>query len=66
MLDRDVNDNSELMKRLRAWKLAKRTADEKAYAEKVAKCEVDLDEAQTKIMILKLLQTEKMLKEIRR
>lgn len=33
------------MKRLRAWKLAKRTADEKAYAEKVAKCEVDLDEA---------------------
>ena len=65
-LDKDMNDNSELMKRLRAWKIAKRTNEEKAYAEKVAKCEVDLDEAQTKIMILKLLQTEKMLKEIRR
>jgi hypothetical protein len=65
-LDKDINDNSELMKRLRAWKIAKRSNEEKLYAEKVAKCEVDLDEAQTKIMILKLLQTEKMLKEIRR
>jgi len=66
MLDQNANDNSELMKRLRAWKIAKRSADDKAYALKVAKCEVDLDEAQTKIMVLKLLQTEKMLKEIRR
>merc|ERR1712110_424552 len=66
ILDKNINDNSELMKRLRAWKIAKRNNEDKAYAEKVAKCEVDLDEAQTKIMVLKLLQTEKMLKEIRR
>ena len=54
------------MRRLRAWKIAKKTQDEKAFEAKLAQCEVDLNESETKIMILKLLQTEKMLKEIRR
>ena len=62
----EANDNSELMRRLRAWKIAKKKADDKAYEAKLANFEVDLDENETKIMILKLLQTEKMLKEIRR
>ena len=62
----EVNDNSELMRRLRAWKIAKKDADEKAFEKKLAQCEVDLDESETKIMILKLLQTEQMLKEIQR
>lgn len=66
ILLQETNDNSELMRRLRAWKIAKKKADDKAYEAKLANFEVDLDESETKIMILKLLQTEKMLKEIRR
>lgn len=62
----EANDNSDLMKRLRAWKLAKKNSDDKAYEAKLAQTEVNLEEGETKIMILKLLQTEKMLKEIRR
>lgn len=62
----EANDNSELMRRLRAWKIAKKNATEHDQARKLAEVEVDLDENETKIMILKLLQTEKMLKEIRR
>lgn len=50
-----MNDNSELMRRLRAWKIAKKKADDAAYDVKLSKCEVDLDESETKIMILKLL-----------
>jgi len=51
----EQNDNSELMKRLRAWKIAKKAADEKAFQAKLQQCEVDLNENETKIMILKLL-----------
>jgi len=43
------------MKRLRAWKIAKKAADEKAFQAKLQQCEVDLNENETKIMILKLL-----------
>lgn len=43
------------MRRLRAWKIAKKNADEKAFEAKLAQCEVDLDENETQIMILKLL-----------
>jgi len=32
----EVNDNSELMKRLRSWKIAKKNADDKAYEAKLA------------------------------
>merc|ERR1712146_560618 len=62
----EANDNSELIRRLRAWKITKKNAEDKAYEAKLAQCEVDLDESETKIMILKLLQTEKMLAEVRR
>ena len=51
----EQNDNSELMKRLRAWKIAKKNADEKAFQAKLQQCEVNLNENETKIMILKLL-----------
>jgi len=43
------------MKRLRAWKIAKKNADEKKFQAKLQQCEVDLNENETKIMILKLL-----------
>lgn len=66
LLLQETNDNSELMKRLRAWKINAKEARDKAYKQKVSQCEVDLEENETKIMILKLLQTEKMLKEVRR
>jgi len=51
----EANDNSELMRRLRSWKLSKKNAAEAEFERKVAQCEVDLDENETKIMILKLL-----------
>jgi len=43
----EENENSELMRRLRAWKIAKKNADEKALEDKLAKCEVNLDENET-------------------
>jgi len=55
ILLQENNDNSELMRRLRAWKLAKKNSDELAFEAKLADTEVDLDESETKIMILKLL-----------
>merc|ERR1712146_49301 len=62
----EANDNSELIRRLRAWKINKKNAEDKAYEAKIAQSEVNLEESETKIMILKLLQTEKMLAEVRR
>lgn len=62
----DTNDNSELMRRLRSWKIAQKKSTDETYNKKLVDTEVNLEESETKIMILKLLQTEKMLKEIRR
>ena len=62
----ETNDNSELMRRLRSWKIAQKKSTDETYNKKLVDTEVNLEESETKIMILKLLQTEKMLKEIRR
>jgi len=51
----EANDNTELMRRLRSWKLAKKNDDDRKFEAKLAATEVDLDESETKIMILKLL-----------
>lgn len=62
----DVNDNSELMRRLRAWKLAKKRHEEATLDEKLTNTEVKLDENEIKIMILKLVQVERLLKDLRK
>lgn len=62
----ESNDNSELMRRLRSWKISQKKSTDENYHKKLRETTVDLEESETKIMILKLLQTEKMLKEIRR
>lgn len=62
----DVNDNSELMRRLRAWKLAKKRHEDEKLNEKLTNTEVKLDENEIKIMILKLVQVESLLKDLRK
>lgn len=59
-----ANENTELMRRLRAWKQQRNEIENKKYMEKLSDSRVDLDDASTKIMILKLITTEKMLKDV--
>jgi len=60
------DDDSELIRRLRAWKTAKKTADDQKFMGEIAKAEVNLDENEIKILVLKLMQVEKLLREIRK
>ena len=66
ILEDHDDDDSELVKRLKAWKLAKRAADEKKFMEQLASSEVDLGENEIKILVLKLMQVEKLLREVRK
>lgn len=66
ILEDHEDDDSELVKRLKAWKLAKRAADEKKFMEQLASSEVDLGENEIKILVLKLMQVEKLLREVRK
>lgn len=60
------DDDSELIKRLRSWKDAKKVADEKKFMEQLASSEVNLGENEIKILVLKLMQVEKLLREVRK
>lgn len=60
------DDDSELMRRLRAWKVAKKAADEKSLMQTLASATVDLGQDEIKILVLKLMQVEKLLREVRK
>ena len=60
------NDNSLLAQRLRAWKKAKKAKDEEKLIAEIATKDVNMDENEIKILVLKLMQVEKLLKELRR
>lgn len=60
-----ANDNSELLKRLRDWNDHKHDYQIKNFTEQAGFAGMaDLDENQIKIMIIKLQQIEKLLKEV--
>jgi len=59
------DDNSELLKRLREWNEHKHDYQIAAFQKKASQAGMaDLDENQIKIMIIKLQQIEKLLKEV--
>jgi len=60
------DDDSELVRRLRAWRQAKKAHQEKVLLAEVATKQVDLDENEIKILVLKLMQVERMMREIRK
>jgi hypothetical protein len=60
-----IDDDSELLQRLKEWDTHKRDYEFTTFAKKAQEAgTVDLDENQIKIMILKLQQIEKLLKEV--
>jgi len=61
---RDGPENDELMRRLRAWKLRKREFQNAKFMEKLGNSQVDLDDASIKILVLKLMEIEILLKEV--
>lgn len=54
------------MERLRAWKKFKQVTEERKFMEQLASSEVDLGENEIKILVLKLMQVEKLLREVRK
>ena len=63
--DERENDNSELFMRLKDWNAHKRDYELLTFAKKAQEAGlVELDENQIKIMIIKLQQIEKLLKEV--
>lgn len=60
-----IDDDSELLQRLKDWDTHKRDYEFLTFAKKAQEAgTVELDENQIKIMILKLQQIEKLLKEV--
>jgi inorganic pyrophosphatase len=60
----EVDENDELIKRLQQWKQNKKAYELRMFIDKLAKAHLNLNENEIKIMIIKLIQIEKLLKEI--
>jgi len=60
----EVDENDELIKRLQQWKQNKKAYELRIFIDKLAKAHLNLNENEIKIMIIKLIQIEKLLKEI--
>lgn len=59
-----MTENSELMRRLRAWKLQKKEYEQQKFLKEISSENVALDDNLYKIMILKLMQVEKLMKDM--
>jgi len=62
-LDKEA-ENSELMKRLRSWKLKKKEYADMKFRQRVAETNVTLTDASIKMMIIKLNQIENLMKDL--
>ena len=51
------NENSELMRKLRAWKVAKKNLENEKLRSHLEEASPDMDEAEIRVMVLKLKQT---------
>merc|ERR1712166_1377976 len=56
-------ENSDLMKRLRAWKIKKKEYEDEKFRQRVAETNVTLGDSSIKMMIIKLNQIEDLNKE---
>jgi len=57
-------ENSELMRRLRAWKLKKKEYEQEQHRKRIAETNVTLGDASIKMMIIKLNQIENLMKDL--
>lgn len=64
ILLKEDNENSELMTKLRAWKMAKKNLEREKLNQQLEECKPNMEDSEIKVMILKLMQTEKLLKQI--
>jgi len=63
VIDKEV-ENSDLMKRLRSWKLKKKEYEEEKFRQRVAETNVTLGDSSIKMMIIKLNQIENLMKDL--
>lgn len=59
------DDTSELAKRLKAWREALKVHEQSKFMEKIETTEVNLEENEIHILLVKLMQVERLLKDIR-
>lgn len=64
LMIQEESENSELMKKLRKWKMDKKKLEQEKFDAQLEECEPDMNENEIKIMILKLITIEKYLKQI--
>jgi predicted phage-related endonuclease len=60
----DDNENSKLVQKLRQWKIMKKEYENVLFQKKVSTTSVTLDDKQYKLMILKLMKVERLIKEL--
>ena len=63
-IELDDMEDTELLRRLRAWKKMKKEYEEAKFLAEISNTSVKLDENTVKIMILKLIQVEKLMKDM--
>lgn len=59
-------ENSELMRRLRGWKLKKKEYENELHRKRIAETNISLNEDSIKMMIIKLNQIENLMKDLNR
>lgn len=59
-----VDENSELLKRLRAWKINKKDFEQQKFRQRVAETNVTLNDTSIKTMIIKLNAIEHLMKDL--
>lgn len=64
LLIREDNDNSELMRKLRAWKINKKQFDDAKLEEQIQEVQPDMDDTEIATMILKLKLIQSNFKQI--
>lgn len=60
----EESENSELMRKLRKWKMDKKNLEKEKEEKQLQECIPDMNENEIKIMILKLMTIEKYLRQI--
>jgi len=60
------HENSELMRRLRGWKLKKKEYENALHRKRIAETNISLGDDSIKMMIIKLNQIENLMKDLNR
>lgn len=60
----EADENSKLMQKLRHWKIMKKEYESAQFQKKVSTTTVALNDNQYKLMIMKLMKVERLIKEL--